>query len=165
MRSLFRTADETEAKEGEVSLPRDRFFVTAQPLEKSRADIERGVMKNLAALHDFSKERLNTPMALVVYPRAYQYSLQESRHSWESHRYETLGPWVGEPFRYFRENADRLPYPVLSVLPAFESADQFPLFREDDPHWSEAGARLMAETVAHWAAESGLIPCRLPDTD
>jgi hypothetical protein len=72
-----------------------------------------------------------------------------------------MGPWVREPFRYFRQQGDRLPYPVLDTLPAFESADEFPLFREDDPHWNEAGARLMAETVARWTAESGLIPCRV----
>ena len=120
------------------------------------------MITNLAELHDFSTEALGAPMALVVYPRAYQYSMQESPESWESHRYERLGPWVREPFRYFRQARDRLPYPVLSVLPAFEGADSARLFREDDPHWNEAGARLMAETVARWVVESALVPCRLP---
>jgi hypothetical protein len=102
-------------------------------------------------------------MALVIYPRAYQYSLRESPGNWEALQYEPLGPWVREPFRYFEENATRLPYPVMSTLPAFENSDQFPLFQEDDPHWNEAGARLMAETVARWAAGSGLIPCHRRD--
>ena len=132
----------------EAPLPEDRFFATARPLETTVADIERGVITHLAALHDLSMETLGAPLAVVVYPRAYQYSMEESPESWERHRYEPMGPWVREPFRYFRENGDRLPYPVLSVLGAFESADRFPLFREDDPHWNEAGARLMAETVA-----------------
>jgi hypothetical protein len=161
LRGVFRSRDEA-GQEGQVPLPRDRFFATAQPLEESEADIERGVIRNVAALHDLSTETLGARMALVVYPRAYQYSMEESPRSWESHRYEAMGPWVREPFRYFRERAGRLPYPVLDTLSTFENADEFPLFREDDPHWNEAGARLMAETVARWTAESGLIPCRVP---
>ncbi|MCG6926377.1 MAG: hypothetical protein LJF30_13835 [Acidobacteria bacterium] len=161
VRSLFRARD-GDGKGGGESLPEDRFFATAQPLEESEADIERGVIRNLASLHDLSTETLGARMALVVYPRAYQYSTRESPASWERYRYEAMGPWVREPFRYFRENGNRLPYPVLDALPTFEGADEFPLFRDDDPHWNEAGARLMAETVARWAAESGLIPCHAP---
>jgi hypothetical protein len=161
IRSLFRARD-GDGKGRGASLPEDRFFATAQPLEESEADIERGVIRNLDALHDLSTETLGAQMALVVYPRAYQYSLEESPRSWESHRYEAMGPWVREPFRYFREKGGRLPYPVLDTLSAFESADEFPLFREDDPHWNPAGARLMAETVARWTVESGLIPCSAP---
>jgi hypothetical protein len=161
MRGLFRSRGDGET-EGETPLPEDRFFATARPLEETVEDVERGVIRNLAALHDLTTEALGARMALVVYPRAYQYSLAESPRSWESHRYQAMGPWVREPFRYFREKAGRLPYPVLSALPAFESADEFPLFRETDPHWSEAGARLMAETVARWSAETGLIPCHAP---
>jgi len=158
MRAAFRSRG--GGRNEEAALPEDRFFATAQPLERSVAHIEDGVVKNLAALHDLT-ETLGASMALVVYPRAYQYSMEESRESWESHRYEPMGPWVREPFRYFQEKASRLPYPVLNTLPAFEKADEFPLFREDDPHWNEAGARLMAETVARWTAESRLIPCRV----
>jgi hypothetical protein len=156
MESLFRSRSEEEK---EVPVPRDRFFVTAQPLKESVDSIERGVVRNLAALNRLATETLGARMALVVYPRAYQYSLREAPRSWEAHRYEPLGPWVREPFRYFEEHADRLPYPVLSALPAFEASDRFPLFREDDPHWNEAGATLMADTVAQWAARVGLIPC------
>jgi hypothetical protein len=159
MRSVFRSRG--DGRNEEAALPEDRFFVTAQPLERSVAHIEDGVIKNLAALHDLATETLGALVALVVYPRAYQYSLEESRESWESHRYEPMGPWVREPFRYFQERGDRLPYPVLDMLSAFENADEFPLFRKDDPHWNEAGARLMAETLARWTAESGLIPCRV----
>ena len=118
--------------------------------------------RNLESLDGFSRETLNAPLAVVVYPRAYQYSARESPENWEAHRYEVLGPWVREPFRYFQENRGELAFPVLSVLPAFEASEEFPLFQGDDPHWTAAGARLMARTVARWAAESGLIPCEPP---
>ena len=161
VRSLFRSSGDAKADEAEESLPDDRFFVTSRPLESTQADIERGVIANLATLEGFARDDLGARMALVLYPRAYQYSLGEAPESWEAHRYEALGPWVREPFRYFEENGDRLPYPVLSALGAFEDSDEFPLFQNDDPHWNAAGARLMAETVAQWAAETGLIPCRV----
>jgi hypothetical protein len=162
VRSLLRSSGKGSAKEGEAPLPRDRFFVTSRPLDRTVADIERGVIRNLERLDEFSGDALGAPLALIVYPRAYQYSLSESPENWEAHRYEVLGPWVREPFRYFRENGRDLPFPVLSVLPAFEASDEFPLFQRDDPHWTEAGAALMARTVARWAAETGLIPCAAP---
>jgi hypothetical protein len=162
LRGIFRGPGDATTREEGPPVPEDRFFVTSRPLESTRADIERGVIANLAALEEYARDTLGAPMALVVYPRAYQYSLREASESWEAHRYETLGPWVREPFRYFEETRDRLPYPVLSALAAFEEAEEFPLFQEDDPHWNEAGARLMAGTVARWAAASDLIPCRVP---
>jgi hypothetical protein len=162
IRTLVRSPEDGYAKEGEAPLPHDRFFVTSRPLERTLADIERGVIHNLESLDDFSNNALGAPLAVVVYPRAYQYSLSESPENWEAHRYEVLGPWVREPFRYFQENRRELPFQVLSVLSAFEASDEFPLFQRDDPHWSAAGAALMARTVARWAAESGLIPCEAP---
>jgi hypothetical protein len=162
-RSLLRTRAGDESTGDAPPLPEDRFFATSRPLEGSMADIERGVIHNLEALDDLSRDVLGARFAVVVYPRAYQYSLRESPDNWERHEYEVLGPWVREPFRYFEQKARGLPFPVLSALSAFEESSVFPLFQADDPHWNEAGARLMAETAAAWAAESGLIPCRVPD--
>ncbi len=84
--------------------------------------------------------------------------------SWEpgGDRYSVLGPFAREVFRYFREVEPSLPYPVVSLLPAFEGASEFPLFREDDPHWNQAGSRLAAHTVARELATRGLIPCDPP---
>ena len=101
-------------------------------------------------------------MVLVIYPRAYQYSDRESPMNWEYRAYETLGPFVREPFRYFEEVADRLPYPVVNLLPAFETSKTFPLFLEDDPHWNREGARLAARTAARAIQQLGLIPCEKP---
>jgi hypothetical protein len=146
----------------EPAAPADRFFVTKYPLDETRAWIERGVMKNLAAIHDFATGTLEVPMVLVLYPRAYQYSDRETPKNWESRAYETLGPFAREPFRYFEEVADRLPYPVVDLLPAFETSKTFPLFLEDDPHWNREGARLAARTAARAIHRLGLIPCENP---
>jgi hypothetical protein len=80
---------------------------------------------------------------------------------WESDEYETLGPYSREPFRYFAEVSDQLPYPVIDLLPAFEATDQFPLFFPRDPHWNREGARFVAEQVANQLAQRSLIPCRV----
>jgi hypothetical protein len=146
----------------ELELPADRFFVTKYPLDETRAWIERGVMKNLAAIHDFATGTLEVPTVLVIYPRAYQYSDREAPKNWEARAYETLGPFVREPFRYFEEVTDRLPYPVVNLLPAFETSRTFPLYFEDDPHWNPNGARLAAETAARAIHGLGLVPCENP---
>jgi hypothetical protein len=144
-----------------VDVPAKRFFVTEAPLDETRGAIERGVMQNLGELNVLS-EKLGASMSLVVYPRAYQYSQRESARSWDRDQYSVLGPFAREPFRYFEQVRAALPYPVIDLLGAFESSKQFPLFRDDDPHWNAAGSRLAAESVARELASQGLIPCSLP---
>ena len=141
-------------------MPEDRFFVTNQPLEESARDIERGVVRNLEELNRFVTGTLEAAMALVVYPRSYQYSMRESPGNWEAHLYEVLGPYVREPFNFFEKSRGWMPFPVLNLLPAFEATDEYPLFLEDDPHWNAAGARFVAEAVAQWAVGAGLVPCQ-----
>jgi hypothetical protein len=144
---------------GDPALPEDRFFVTSAPLEVTRPWIERGVMKNLAELHDFAEDTLDVPMVLVLYPRAYQYSARESPENWERRSYEMLGRYVREPFRFFEEVADRLPYPVVNLMPTFENSEVFPLYQTDDPHWNRAGARLAARSVHRALGGLGALPC------
>ena len=97
-------------------------------------------------------------MALVIYPRAYQYSDRESPGNWEP-GYEALGPHVREPFRYFAEVGDGLPYPVIDLFSAFETSEEFPLFFARDPHWNPSGAGLAARSVYAGLGERGLLPC------
>jgi lysophospholipase L1-like esterase len=140
-------------------IPDDPFFATSQPLDESRPWIEAGVMKNLRAIHEFAGASLGVPMLLVVYPRAYQYSDRESPANWERRAYRALGPFVREPFRYFEAAQGDLPYPVVSLLAAFENAETSPLFFSDDPHWNRDGAKLAGARVAEAIEELQLIPC------
>jgi hypothetical protein len=162
VRAVLRLDRAPKATDGAAVPPEEeRFFVTARPLEQTRADIERGVMKNLAAMHAFAVDVLDASFVLVVYPRAYQYSKRESPRNWEADRYEQLGRYAREPFRYFDQVAADLPYPVVSLLSAFEQSDRFPLFFRGDPHWNRYGAALAAETVARRLAAEGWVPCRI----
>ena len=155
---LIRRIDGRQPNAG-VRLPTDRFFATSQPLERTREHIERGVMSNLGAMYQYAEDVLGSRMVLVTYPRGYQYTTRESPDNWEAEQYQPLGPHVQEPFRYFRDIQAHLPYPVFSLLPAFEQSTEFPLFFRDDPHWNRSGARLAAEHVARWLASKSLIPC------
>lgn len=156
----LRRANDVEPSSDEKPLPADRFFITAQSLDESRAAIERGTMRYLGEIDQHASE-LGARTALVLYPRAYQYSADESPRNWEGHRYQKLGPFVREPFRYFEEASDTLPYPVLNLLPAFEQSEQFPLFLEDDPHWNSDGAQLAASALAELLVDAELVPCQL----
>jgi len=140
------------------SVPPDIFFATNQPLESSREDIERGVVTNLRAIHVYANE-LGADMVLVILPRAYQFSDREVPDNWEADAYEVLGPHVLAPFEYFESVADELPFPVLSLLPAFRDATEFPLYKPDDPHWNPAGARLAAGVMADYLRAHGKVPC------
>lgn len=137
----------------------ERFSVTKWPLSETQADIERFVMRNLLDLHKYSTEILQSPMALVVEPRAYQYTARESPRNYEAYAYQPLGPYVREPFRYFDEVKEKLPYKVYSLLPAFEGAKEFPLYHEDDPHWNNAGNHLAGINVAEFLIRERLVPC------
>jgi len=143
----------------ELPGPNDRYFITEHPLDETRAAIERGVMKNLAEWHAFASEELGARTAVVIYPRAYQYSKRESIDSWEASLHTRLGPYAREPFRYFAERAAELPYPVLDILPAFEASRQFPLYFRTDPHWTRLGARVAARAVFAALRDRGMLPC------
>jgi hypothetical protein len=158
LRALLRPG-RPHAVGGEPELPTDRFFVTNAPLDETRHWIEAGVMKNLTEIQHFSAETLEVPMALVLYPRSYQYPNDESPASWERHEYDPNGPFVREPFRYFHEVAPELPYPVIDLMTTFEEADEEPLFLVDDPHWNRAGARLAADAVVRELMKLDLLPC------
>jgi hypothetical protein len=141
------------------AIPEDRFFATNMPLDRTRSDIERGTVRYLRELHEHSVTELRCPFVLVLYPRAYQYSSKESRgNHWESGSYDQLGPYVLEPFRYFAEVQSSLPYPLIDLMAAFVTADEFPLFFEDDPHWNAPGANLAARAVLDTLSAKRLLP-------
>jgi hypothetical protein len=143
----------------EETIPPDRYFVTNQPLAESKAGIERGVVRNLERIFRYSQTDLRSRMLLVILPRAFQYSDRETPENWESGLYEVLGPFAREPFRYFEEARAALPYPVFSLLSSFEESAEFPLYQDDDPHWTVAGNRVAAAGLQEYLVENELVPC------
>ncbi len=153
------TTKDPRAIEG-LEVPGDRFFVVNQRLDTSREHIERGVMLNLARIHRYGSTVLNVPLAVVLVPRAFQYSSRESLDHWESKGYEIGGPHVRAPSEYFEEARGELGYPVLDLLPIFTRSEIFPLFFEADPHWNGRGALLAAEAIEGFLQRERRRPCR-----
>lgn len=149
---------EVPGSDGSAAHPADPFFVVNQPLALSEPWIAQGVMRSLDAIARHCDRTLQVPLALALFPRAFQYSTRESPKSWERSLYSSSGPHKLAPFAYFDQNARGLPYPVVSLLEDFQNTDRFPLYFDDDPHWNTAGARFAAEALATKVARLGLLP-------
>jgi len=158
-------AEETSAESLADVLTGPVFFATSQPLDKSRRWIEQGVGANLNRIHRFSRDELGAPMVLAILVRAFQHSRVESPRNWERVFYEVMGPYAREPFHYFEQNEQDLEYPYFSMLPAFEHAEEFPLYLPDDPHWTPTGSRVAAQAALDALLQRGLLPCPASTVD
>ncbi len=144
------------------NLPRDRYFHSAQPLERSRQDMQTAI-DGVDEMAEWARAR-NLPFVLFVLPRTYQYSARESPKNREATFYRVLGPHSLEPFRFFDEIAKTREYPMHSLLAAFQETAEFPTAFEDDPHWNEAGHRVAAEAMVHaLLSEPTIRPLLEPD--
>ena len=133
-----------------AGLPEQRFFACEQPLDETRALLE-PVAANLERVATVARA-MGADFVVLLLPRSFQYSAKESPDNWEADEYTVLGPYSREPFRYFESIESRLSFPVLSLLPAFETTDVFPTCELDDPHWNPAGHRVAAAAIADFLA-------------
>ena len=129
-------------------LPRERFFATERPLEETR-DLLAPVAENLERMARVARG-MGADFAVLLLPRSFQYSDRESPQNWEAAEYTVLGPYSREPFRWFDSIAERLSFPVVSLLPVFEHTTVFPTCLADDPHWNADGHRVAAEAIADY---------------
>jgi hypothetical protein len=125
--------------------PTKRFFITEDPLEKTRPWFQ-PLVDNVERIHAWCRAR-GADFVLVIMPRAYQYTDRESPDNWERHEYTALGPYCKEPFRYFDELRPKVDYPVVSLLDDFASATEFPLCFPNDPHWNADGHKVAARAL------------------
>ncbi len=126
--------------------PTDRYFPVQAPLERTRRWIE-PLERYVARIAAWCRER-RADFVLVFLPRGFQYDERESPENWERDRYQALGPWVLEPFRYLDELRLRVDHPVVSLLDDFRSREHFPTCFEDDPHWNASGHQVAARAIA-----------------
>ncbi len=127
-------------------MPTDRFFAINQALDDSR-EFMLAAWDSLLEIDTFCRDDLGADFRLVVLPRNFQYSNRESPSSWEAGEYQNLGPHVLEPFRFFAERAKTAPFPVHSLLPAFQGTNIFPTCFTGDPHWTPAGTQVAADAL------------------
>lgn len=150
VRKLLASSDHLDGLHtGVFGYPGPRFFAMTRPLGSSRPWLE-ATRRNLDAIHSVAERDLGARFVTFVFPRSFQYSDREHPESWELDEVESLGPHVFEPFAFFDEVRDQLPFPVISLLPDFQSTDVFPTCFHDDSHWNADGAAIAARAiVAH----------------
>lgn len=133
----------------------NRFFVLRHPLAETRPYFERTLdhIREIAA----AARAAGSPFVLFIAPRYFHWSDEECPDNWESHRYGIDEPYEHEYFRFFESVRDDVDFPIVSLLPDFETSTEFPLVFRHDPHWTEAGHRLVGEAMARHLNHLGLI--------
>ncbi len=141
-------------------VPGRRFFIVEHPLEQTRSSFDH-TTTIIDGIRTYSRDTLGAKFALFVLPRHFQYDAKLCKHNWEKDQYPLLGPHVLEPFRYYAELAKRRDYPVVSLLPEFQRTKVFPTTFDDDPHYNEAGARIVADAILdHLEQIPGILPAK-----
>jgi lysophospholipase L1-like esterase len=80
--------------------PAHRFFITDKPLSETRPYFSY-IRDSIDKINDYSTGKLGAKFILLLFPRSYQYSENESPNNWEKLQYQNLGPYAHEPFKYF----------------------------------------------------------------
>lgn len=133
----------------------NRFFIYRHPPEVTRRYFM-NTLKNISRIAKLANG-VGAEFLFVVSPRYHHWSKRESPDNWELSMYSLADPYQGEYLRFFESVRDDIDYPMLNLLPAFESAQTYPLVFRSDPHWNEKGHKLVAETVASELISRGLV--------
>lgn len=123
----------------------NNFFIYRHPLETTLPYFE-AMLANIEAVAR-EVEKAGGKYMLVVPPRFQHWNKRECPNNWEADQYALDEPYQDEMFRFFEERRASLGFPLLNLLPAFRSAQEFPLVFEDDPHWNSAGHRFVAQAI------------------
>lgn len=145
---------EFRIKIGET-VEKNRFFIYRHPLELTRQYLDI-TLQNVDLIADLAKS-IGARFALFVTPRFHHWNVREAPDNWERAQYALNEPFQFEYFRYFETMSRERAYPVIDLLPDFQSTDEFPLVFRDDPHWNAAGHAFVANAVMRHIARSGLM--------
>jgi hypothetical protein len=128
------------------------YFVARQPMEKSM-NLFDTLYGTLVDMNDYTVHTLHVPFVVLLPPRHWQYTADESPQSWENGSFDALGPYALENYRYFDGKRPSTSFPMISFLEDFKNNPQRPLTFAKDSHWNKYGARFFAErVVAHCEA-------------
>jgi hypothetical protein len=134
---------------------RDRWFILRHPLTETRPYF----VATLSYIEDLAWDvrASGSEFVLIVVPRYFQWSERECPNDWAKARQTALGPHRYANFEFFAQAQQQVDFPIVSLLPAFQGTDRFPLVFDHDAHWNETGTRFVAETVADILIERGLV--------
>ena len=129
----------------------NRFFIYRHPLEKTKPYME-STWDNIQSLAGDVKND-GAQYILAVAPRYHHWNTKEAPKNWEIEKLSRYGlnePYQHEYIKFFNAKKPDADFPILDMLPHFQSTDQFPLCFDTDPHWNEAGNKFVAEFFADY---------------
>ena len=133
----------------------NRWFILRHPLEKTRPFFE----ATLSYIQDIARQAraAGSEFLLVVPPRYFQWSDRECPKDWAAYSRQLDEPYEYAVFEFFDEAASRVDFPIKSLLPEFRATTKFPLVFEWDAHWNPDGNRFVAEALADYLEQRGMI--------
>lgn len=133
----------------------NRWFILRHPLDKTRPFFD----ATLSYIEDLARQAraAGSAFLLVVPPRYFQWSDRECPKDWAAYMRELDEPYEYSIFEYFDDAATRVDFPIKSLLPEFHATTRFPLVFEYDAHWNPDGNRFVAEVLADYLSQQGMV--------
>lgn len=137
-----------------MGFPKSQLFVNEGPIEKSRPYIEKYTLKNLNALNDYTQHVLHAKFIVFINPKTFHYNEKESPNNWLKDIVKRT-PYSFEIFQYVDALAKESPYPIVSLLPAFQKTTVFPTAFDKDAHWNKEGYKIAATEMVEQCKKLG----------
>jgi lysophospholipase L1-like esterase len=133
----------------------NRWFILRHPLDTTRPFFE----KTLSYIRELALDAREAGSAflLVVPPRYFQWSDRECPKDWAAYMRDLDEPYEYSIFEFFDKAATRVDFPIKSLLPEFQATTRFPLVFERDAHWNPDGNRFVAEALADYLSQQGMV--------
>ena len=137
-----------------TGIPKSQLFVNERHLAESRPYLTRYTEKNLDAIYAYTTKELHAKFIVFVNPKTFHYNEKESPNNWLKDIVKRT-PYSFEIFGYVDELAKTKPYPVISLLPAFQKTTVFPTAFDKDAHWNRDGYKIAATEMVEQCKKLG----------
>jgi len=137
-----------------IGLPKSQLFVNERPIQQSLPYLQSYTEKNIDALYEYTTKELGAKFIVFVNPKTFHYNEKESADNWLKEIVRRT-PYSFEVFDYVETLSSTKPYPVISLLPAFQKTTVFPTAFEKDAHWNRAGYKVAATEMVEQCKRLG----------
>jgi hypothetical protein len=137
-----------------MGIPKAHLYVNENPINVSRPFMEAYTIKNVDLIYQYTTEVLGAKFIFAVNPKTFHYNEKESPLNWQKDIVRRT-PHSFEIFEYLKELSKSKPYPIITLLEAFQKTDVFPTAFERDAHWNRAGYRIAATELVRQCELNG----------
>jgi len=140
-----------------TGIPKSQLYVNERPIEQSLPYINQYTLKDLNELNEYTTKTLHAKFMVFVNPKTFHYNEKESPHNWLKDIVKRT-PYSFEIFTYVDTLAKQSPYPLISLLPAFQKTTVFPTAFDKDAHWNRDGYKVAATEMVEQCKKLGCFP-------